>query len=155
MSGRTDTVPAGMPPVISEAVTAEERDVCMALRLEVFCAEQGVTEEEERDGRDDDARHLLARVGGMPAGTLRLRVVDGAAKIERVCVARALRGTGIGAALMHHALALAATLPGVRQAKLGAQVPVIGFYEKLGFAAHGPEYLDAGIPHRDMTRPLP
>ena len=37
---------------------------------------------------------------------------------------------------------------------LGAQTHAIGFYEKLGFTAFGPEYLDAGIPHRDMDRPL-
>lgn len=148
------TAPSGTR-VVAEAVSPEDRDACMALRLEVFCGEQGVTEAEERDGRDGEARHLLARVGGAPAGTLRLRVVDGAARIERVCVARAFRGTGLGAALTRHALALAATLPGVTEAKLGAQVPVIGFYERLGFTAHGPDYLDAGIPHREMTRPLP
>jgi ElaA protein len=150
------SAPAPSPaPVIAEAVSEADRDACMALRLEVFCGEQGVPEAEERDGRDGEARHFLARLGGAPAGTLRLRVVDGAAKIERVCVAKAHRGTGIGTALTRQALALAATLPGVRQAKLGAQVPVIGFYERLGFTAHGPEFLDAGIPHRDMTRPLP
>jgi ElaA protein len=93
-------------------------------------------------------------VGSAPAGTLRLRVVDGAAKIERVCVAKAHRGTGIGLALTRAALDLAAALPGVAEARLGSQVTVIGFYEKLGFAARGPEFLDAGIPHREMTRPL-
>lgn len=37
------------------------------------------------------------------------------------------------------------------EARLGSQTHAIGFYEKLGFAAEGPEYDDAGIPHRDMT----
>ena len=43
---------------------------------------------------------------------------------------------------------------GVTKAKLGAQTHAIGFYEKLGFTVHGPEYDDAGIPHRDMSRSL-
>jgi ElaA protein len=140
---------------IAEATTEADRAACIALRIEVFCGEQGVTEREELDGLDDAARHLLARRGGVPVGTLRLRVLGEAAKIERVCVARPARGQGIGAALTLRALALARTLPGVTVARLGAQTAAIGFYERLGFAAHGPEYLDAGIPHRDMTRPLP
>jgi ElaA protein len=140
---------------IAEATDAEDLAACLALRHDVFCVEQGVSEAEERDGRDAEARHLLARIDGAPAGTLRLRVVDDAAKLERVCVAAPLRHMGLGTALTRAALALAATLPGVRQARLGAQVQVIAFYERLGFTAHGPEYLDAGIPHRDMTRPLP
>lgn len=45
-------------------------------------------------------------------------------------------------------------MPGVTRAKLGAQTHAIGFYERLGFAAYGPEYDDAGIPHRDMALEL-
>ena len=44
--------------------------------------------------------------------------------------------------------------PGITRAKLGAQTHAIGFYEKLGFAPYGPEYDDAGIPHRDMVLSL-
>jgi predicted GNAT family N-acyltransferase len=34
--------------------------------------------------------------------------------------------------------------------KLGAQTHALSFYEGLGFTACSDEYLDAGIPHRDM-----
>jgi ElaA protein len=139
---------------IAEALGQEDLAACRALRLDVFCGEQGVTRDEEIDGLDGAARHLLARVDGAPAGTLRLRFAGQAVKVERVCVARAHRGAGLGAALMKEALQLAAAA-GATEARLGAQVAVIPFYERLGFAAHGPEYLDARIPHRDMTRPLP
>ena len=44
--------------------------------------------------------------------------------------------------------------PNIAQVKLGAQIFVIGFYERLGFEAHGPEFDDAGIPHRMMTLDL-
>ena len=54
---------------------------------------------------------------------------------------------------MRDALARAAAR-GFTVAILDAQVPVISFYERLGFAAEGPVFDDAGIPHRRMTRPL-
>ena len=34
--------------------------------------------------------------------------------------------------------------------ELAAQSHAIGFYERHGFAAYGPEFLDADIPHRNM-----
>ncbi len=34
---------------------------------------------------------------------------------------------------------------------LAAQVQALPFYERLGFQAHGDIFLDAGIPHRNMT----
>ncbi len=127
---------------------------CHALRREVFIIEQNVPEELEVDGRDPDALHLLAVLDGVPVGCARLLVVDGTMKIGRVCVRAALRGTGVGVALIRAALDVGRTLPGVTQAKLGSQTHAIGFYERLGFHATGPEYLDAGIPHRDMIRAL-
>jgi len=143
-----------MTPEIAEAVDAADRAACIALRIAVFCGEQGVTRDEEIDGLDETARHLLARVAGRPAGTLRLRRDGPVAKIERVCVDGRHRGAGLGAALLRKALRLAAE-DGASEARLGAQVSALGFYERLGFAAQGPVYLDARIPHRLMVRPLP
>ncbi len=74
-------------------------------------------------------------------------------KIGRVCVLRNLRGRGVGAALIRAAVEELRGL-GLTRAKLGSQVHAIPFYEKLGFAAEGPVYDDAGIPHRDMVRAL-
>ena len=61
------------------------------------------------------------------------------------------RGEGIGAALIRAAVADLAAMPGVSRAKLGAQVHALGFYERLGFVAVGPVYLDAVIEHWDMV----
>jgi predicted GNAT family N-acyltransferase len=41
--------------------------------------------------------------------------------------------------------------PGLVGARLGAQLRAIPFYERLGFQARGPVFLDAGIEHRDMV----
>lgn len=128
---------------------------CHALRRTVFIEEQCVPEAEEVDGRDEDALHLLARLDGAAVGCARI-LIDGAiGKIGRVCVLRELRGHGIGVALIKAALDVLRARPGITQAKLGSQTHAIGFYEKLGFQATGPEYLDAGIAHRDMVRELP
>lgn len=123
---------------------------CRALRRVVFIEEQGVSEADEVDGLDDRAIHLLASREGLPVGCARLLVQGGTGKVGRVCVLREARGTGLGAALMRAAVEECRKLPGVTQVKLGAQTHALGFYERLGFAVYGPEYMDAGIPHRDM-----
>ena len=124
---------------------------CRALRRTVFIEEQGVSEADEVDDLDDVAIHLLARVVGEPVGTARLLVQGETGKIGRVCVLAQARGTGLGAALIRAALDELRRQPGVTKAKLGAQTHALGFYERLGFTATGPEYMDAGIPHRDMV----
>jgi predicted GNAT family N-acyltransferase len=132
------------------------RDVptCQALRRVVFIDEQGVSEADEVDGLDGKAVHLLAWDGACPVGTARLLIKGGVGKIGRVCVLPEVRGTGLGAALIEAALAELAGMPGVTEAYLGSQSHATGFYEKLGFAMEGEEFLDAGIPHRHMRRAL-
>ena len=124
---------------------------CLALRRVVFIGEQGVPEADEIDGRDDAALHLLATLDGVPVGTARLLVAGDTGKIGRVCVLRAHRGTGLGAALIAASLQVLRDQPGLTRAKLSAQTGALGFYEKLGFTARGAVYQDAGIPHQDMV----
>ncbi|EYD75715.1 GNAT family acetyltransferase YjcF [Rubellimicrobium mesophilum DSM 19309] len=131
----------------------DDFDTCLALRWTVFVEEQSVPEELERDEHDATALHLLATLDGRPVGTARLLLKGDTGKIGRVCVLRESRGQGIGAALIRAAVEEIKVL-GLRRAKLGSQVHAIPFYEKLGFAAEGPVYDDAGIPHRDMILAL-
>lgn len=129
-------------------------ETCLALRRTVFVQEQNVPEDEERDDKDAAAVHLLAFDGDQPVGTARIVLMGDTGKIGRVCVLPRMRGTGLGVALINAALDDLRARPGMARAKLASQTHAIGFYEKLGFSAHGDEYLDAGIPHRDMTRDL-
>lgn len=137
-----------------EVGLTDDLATCHALRRIVFIEEQGVPADLEVDGRDAEALHLLARRDGRAVGAARLLVIGETAKIGRVCVLADQRGLGVGVALIQAALDVARGLPGVTRAKLGSQTHAIRFYEKLGFVAHGPEYLDAGIPHRDMVHGL-
>ncbi|MBI1217177.1 MAG: GNAT family N-acetyltransferase [Rhodobacteraceae bacterium] len=135
---------------------AETRDIatCRALRRIVFIEEQGVSEADEVDDRDDEATHLLATDAGRPVGTARLLTSGSTGKIGRVCVLAESRGTGLGAALIRAGIETFRNRGGIEAVKLGAQVHAQGFYEKLGFAPIGEVYDDAGIPHIDMVTRL-
>lgn len=61
------------------------------------------------------------------------------------------RGLGVGAALVR-AIEDAARELGLAAVDLHAQTHALGFYERLGYVAYGPEFPDAGIAHRAMRR---
>lgn len=124
--------------------------VCHSLRHEVFVLEQHVTLEEEIDGRDADALHFLAVRDGRAVGTARVLFDGDVAIIGRVCVLKPERGRGTGAEIMRQILADLRAQKNLVRASLGAQLHAIAFYEGLGFHAEGPEFDDAGIPHRWM-----
>jgi len=141
-----------------------DREACLAVRKEVFVAEQGVPEDIEYDAYDAVAVHVLAvRDDGTPLGTGRLLHGEAAAaktggdpsvgSLGRLAVARPARGLGVGAALVR-AVEDAARARGLTAVDLHAQTHALGFYERLGYTAYGPEFLDAGIPHRAMRRAL-
>ncbi len=124
-------------------------NAAFALRREVFVWEQKVPEEEENDADDLTATHFVAVVAGEVVGTLRLIHKPEHSKIGRVAVRQAFRGQGIAKQLILAAMAHARAL-GQDRFYLTAQSDKLGMYEKLGFAAFGPEFLDGGMPHRAM-----
>jgi ElaA protein len=132
---------------------ADEIAACHDIRFRVFVGEQGVPPELELDEHEAGAVHLIAHARGHVVGTARLRILGADAKAERVAVLPQYRKLGAGRALMQ-AIADEAAALGLARVVLNAQVPVIPFYERLGYVAEGPEFDDAGIPHRRMTRPL-
>lgn len=130
--------------------TPAELPAILEIRRIVFIEGQNVPEQRERDGHDADARHYIAYDNNTPIGTARVLIEGSTGKIGRVAVLEEHRGKGTGKALIR------GILDDLRQsnlaaAKLGAQTHAIGFYEQLGFAAEGPEFMDAGIPHRTMV----
>ena len=133
--------------------TAADWPACREIRHHVFVEEQRVPEEIEFDGLDDLCAQLVACIGDAIVGTARLRIVDGKAKAERVAVQRNLRRAGVGRALMQ-ALEREARERAHDIVVLNAQVPVIPFYERLGYRAEGERFDEAGIPHRRMTKRL-
>jgi predicted GNAT family N-acyltransferase len=145
-----------MPAIaICELRSPAEIERAFAIRRRVFVEEQGVSELLEFDGFDGEACHLLASVDGEPAGTLRIRLLEGGrvAKIERVAVLVAQRRHRVGHALLVAALDLVRA-QGASEARVHAQTVVQAFYAGLGFVAVGREFEEDGIAHIAMRMPL-
>jgi predicted GNAT family N-acyltransferase len=135
----------------SPIATEEEMQECLAIRKEVFVAEQNVPADLEVDGMDPTARHFVVRKEGRIIATCRVRFLGSAAKIERMAVLKDFRKIGVGRILMRYVLNELGKTGDVQLFKLSAQSYAVPFYEKLGFKTRGSEYLDAGIPHYDMV----
>ncbi len=124
------------------------------IRHLVFQKEQGVPAELEFDGKDETADHLLAYLDAQPVGTARLRRLDHqTAKVERVAVLKAARGSGIGKHMMVEALAILKKA-NVAEVQIHAQEAVRDFYQRLGFEPEGEVFVEAGIPHVKMKKLL-
>jgi predicted GNAT family N-acyltransferase len=134
-----------------DIVETRDIDACRMLRRIVFIEEQGVSEADEVDEKDDEAIHLLVLDQGKPIGSARLLVIGSTGKIGRVCVLSDARGKGVGRKLLLAAIDRFRTIAQVDTVKLGAQTHALRFYQEMGFVAYGPVYQDAGIAHRDMS----
>jgi predicted GNAT family N-acyltransferase len=141
--------PPGALPSRSLVVAA-----AFAIRHEVFVEEQQVPLDEEQDAFDAEATHVLACAEGLALATARLVCKSPVlGKVGRVAVRRPWRGTGLGKQLME-AITLQASILGLTELMLDAQVQVVSFYERLGYRAEGERFLDAGIWHVRMRRAL-
>ena len=137
---------------VVDAVYPADFEKLRAVREPVFVVEQRCPIEEEWDALDAPSAHaLVLNEHDEPVATGRLTPDH---KIGRMAVLADYRGSGVGALVMEHLIAKARVL-GYPELALSSQVHAIPFYERFGFIADGPEYLDANIPHRMMYRPLP
>lgn len=131
---------------IREARWPADADTLRRLRAAVFIAEQGVPEAIEWDGRDADAQHVIAEIGGDAVGCGRL-LPDG--RIGRLAVLAKYRARRLGSALLQELVSLAMR-QGLREVYLHAQTDAAAFYERAGFLRRGPAFEEAGIAHIDM-----
>jgi predicted GNAT family N-acyltransferase len=122
-----------------------------AVREKVFIEEQKVPRELEWDEWDERCDHALAcDTAGDPIGTARL-LPDG--RIGRMAVLKEWRRNGVGGALLLALLDCARGRSMVRSV-LHAQTQAVGFYRRFGFSERGEQFLEAGIPHVEMTLEL-
>ncbi len=119
----------------------------------MFVGEQGVDAAADRDGRDGDALHLVALRDGELIGTCRVIVEQGTGRLGRMAVEPELRGQGIGAAILDEA-EQASAAAGARRMRLHAQVKARSLYERAGYQATGDVFLEEGIEHVTMEKPL-
>jgi predicted GNAT family N-acyltransferase len=138
---------------VRRARDASEVDAALALREQVFCGEQGVSLADELDGRDDEAVHLVAIEDGAVIGTCRLLLEGATVKLGRMAVAPAARGRGLARALLAEADAQSKAM-GAERIALAAQLTAQGIYGRAGYEPYGEVFLDAGIEHVMMAKPL-
>lgn len=133
---------------IGWATTAKGVRQAQRVRHRVFCEEQGVSVEEELDGLDGEAMHLLALAGESAdaVGTLRLLVIDDVAKLGRVAVLPRWRRRGIASRMVRLALRRARRC-GCTEVRLASQLEVVGLYERFGFTVQSEPFEEAGIAH--------
>jgi ElaA protein len=130
----------------------------LRLRAEVFVVEQACAFQ-DMDDVDPACLHLLGESAGstgaqllayarlVPAG---LKYLE--ASIGRVVTAPALRGSGLGHALMQEAVRQLHQLWGPQAIRIGAQAHLQAFYREHGFESDGPMYLEDDIEHIEMVR---
>lgn len=117
------------------------------IRTAVFIKEQHVPVELEWDEFDKDSTHILAYYDNKAVGTARL-LNDG--HIGRMAVLKTYRNRNIGQNMLKYILKLAKS-KSIRKIELAAQEHAVEFYKKYGFSVTSDVFLDAGIPHYNMT----
>jgi predicted GNAT family N-acyltransferase len=134
--------------------TDAERQDAFDVRHTVFVEEQGVSEDIEYDGRDDEATHFVAYDDGEPVGAARLRDPEPEkGKVERVAVLESRRGEDWGRRLMD-AVEETARERDLSKLVLHSQTHVEAFYSKLGYETVSDVFEEAGIPHVEMENEL-
>lgn len=139
-----------------DALSAAELYELLQLRAEVFVVEQACAFQ-DMDGSDNKAIHVLGTAGGelvayarcFPAG-----IKFPEASIGRVITREPVRGSGMGHELMRQSIACVGQHWGEQPIRIGAQARLEKFYLQHGFLTAGAPYIEDGIPHVEMLRPV-
>lgn len=139
---------------IEQITTDQQLAQAFHIRKQVFVEEQHVPLADEFDAFDtlaSDCSHILLLQEGLPAGTGRIRVVEGIGKLERICILPQYRSLGLGKEIVL-ALEDIAKQQLLSAVKLHAQTHAEHFYTKLGYEAASPVFMEDGIPHLLMKK---
>lgn len=139
---------------VRPAAGPQELEAAIELRREVFVGEQGVSEADEFDGREEECVHVLAVDDGRVVGCCRLLPDGERVKLGRMVVASGRRREGIAAAMLAEADRQAAAL-GAALITLSAQTYVVSLYEQAGYEVTSGTFDEVGIEHVRMEKRLP
>jgi predicted GNAT family N-acyltransferase len=102
------------------------------IRSAVYVAEQKCPYDEEFDGNDFSATHLIGYVGDEPAACVRIRYFADFAKVERLAVRSEYRKTRLSFQMAKAAIELCRA-KGYRRIYAHAQRRLMNFFSRLGF----------------------
>lgn len=146
MSGRPPFGKSSGNISVRIARTPDEYAMAMAIRAAVFLGEEDeITYQDEFDGNDQVATHLIAFVGDDPAGVIRIRWFADFARYERLGVRRRYRSYKLLKTLVRAAMELSRQ-KGYRIASGKARGDaVVRFWERQGGHVCGePELMHRG-----------
>lgn len=103
-----------------------------AIRSAVYIGEQNCPYDEEFDGNDFAATHLLAYVDNEPAGCMRIRFFGTFAKLERLAVRKEFRTTRTAFELVRASVELCRA-KGFRTIYGHARTDLLNFWQSFGF----------------------
>ena len=151
----TATLPYKVDVRRLDAFSARDLYAMLKLRVDVFVVEQNCPYP-ELDGNDPACLHLRLLDGDELLACARLwrPTPDAHPRIGRVAVSPDHRGRRLGEALMREAVGECQMAYPNEAIELSAQSHLQRFYASFGFEPISPEYLEDGIPHVDMLRPV-
>ena len=123
----------------------------LQLRESVFQLEQKALYQ-DLDNHDQSSHHCFSQVENQIAAYARVRIKkDETIAIERIIIAEAFRGKGMGKALVSECLRFIKAQYSETTIVISAQQRLIDFYQTFGFTCLGQPYDDAGLPHIKMA----
>ena len=142
-----------MAYLVRFASNPRDLDAGFDLRYAVFHDEQQVARALDRDALDYNADHVVAYDdAGRCVGTGRLvRLDTRSAQIGRQATTPDHRRKGVGSAVLE-ALERLASLRGVTELVVHAQLHAEPFYRDRGYVTDGPQFQEHGVPHVRMRK---
>lgn len=125
------------PPPAPRTTTRVSRTIedvmkVFAIRAATYMNEQRCPYDEEFDGNDFCAAHIIGEIDGEPAGCIRIRFFGDFVKIERLAVRPEFRSSTLAFRLVRAAFDYAQT-KGFRKAYGHARSDLVNFWSRFGF----------------------
>ncbi len=132
--------------------TAQDMLDVLEVRREVFVNEQKIPSKRERDGEDPVCTHVIVKVNGKAAGTLRFQWIGkNKIKVERIAIRKKYRGKGLGSKMVK-LVENYAKKKKVKEIFLYGQAYAKDFYKKLGYSTDEKPHNDVGILHYKFVK---
>lgn len=133
-AGEPEPQASASPIITRVSRTIEDIMKVFSIRAATYMNEQSCPYDEEFDGNDFCAAHILGEIDGEPAGCVRVRFFGDFVKIERLAVRPEFRSSTLAFRLVRAAFDYARA-KGFRKAYGHARHDLVNFWARFGFRA--------------------
>lgn len=142
-----------------DTITLKKIDFNHPLFTQVFALREKVLRQplglslhnEDTSGDKQDAIYVALNDHNVVGCLMAKNLSEGLLKLRQMAVDTSFQAHGIGRLLMQYAEADARKRE-YQKIELHARQNVQGFYERLGYTAYGPEFVEVNIPHIKMEK---